>query len=337
MKYETKYKILYQILRQASQKRTKVPPLQAPLAGMTPSLAALDDASKLKPKEWSTGEPGEDTPRMFSTIDGHLTPTAPVYEDMRTDTTVTVTPGESLSDLPAAVGGMEERENIQQTNDEERDPTSNVVPPAAEIPETSPKVINERSNQEGSSGRNEITRETSREDALAATRHFFNTVNERRNIPEGPVMTATGVSQTDTPPVSHNPIATEPAEPETTSPQTYLPNGLPPRPTATATCRPRTWVQHISEGQIEEHSREGDESLESEPLEPLVLEGLPDELGPEWRVLHPFEILGVRFPTDDTPPNHRGLAESDALVELIQMVEYLEDAPSWGQRRFYPP
>ena len=127
-------------------------------------------------------------------------------------------------------------------------------------------------------------------------------------------MTATGVSQIDTPPVSHDPIETEPAEPGTTSPRTYLPNGSPPRPTATATCRPQTWVQCISEGQIEEHSREDEDSLESEPLEPLVLEGLPDELGPEWRVLHPFEILGVRFPTDDTPPNHRRLAENDALV-----------------------
>ena len=146
--------------------------------GMTPSLAALDDASALKQKEWSRGEPGEDTPWMYSTIDGHLTPTAPVYEDMRTDTTLNVTPEESLGDLPAAVGGMEERENTQQTNDEERDPISNVAPPAADIPETSPKVINERSIQEGSSRRNEITRETSREDALAATRHFFNTVNE---------------------------------------------------------------------------------------------------------------------------------------------------------------
>ena len=67
------------------------------------------------------------------------------------------------------------------------------------------------------------------------------------------------------------------------------------------------------------------------------MEGLPDELGPEWRVLHPFEIPGVRFPTDDTPPNHRRLAESDALVKLIQMAEYLEDAPSWGHRRFYLP
>ena len=266
-----------------------------------------------------------------------MTPTAPVYEDMKTDIPLNVTPEESFGGLPAAVGGMKKRENTQQTNDEERDPISNVAPPAAEIPETSPKVINERSIQEGSSRRNEITRETSREDALTATRHFFNTVYERRNVPEVPVMTATGVSQIETPPVSHDPIETEPAEPGTMSPQTYLPNGSPPRPTATATCRPQTWEQCISEGQIEEHSGEDEDSVESAPLERIVLEGLPDELGPEWRFLHPFEILGVRFPTDDTPPSHRRLAESDALVEIIQMAEYLEDAPSWGQRRFYPP
>ena len=94
----------------------------------------------------------------------------------------------------------------------------NVAPPAAEISETSLKVINERAIQEGSSRRNEITRETCREDALTATRHFFNTVNERRNVPEVPVMTTTGVSQIDTPPVSQDPIATEPTEPGTTSP-----------------------------------------------------------------------------------------------------------------------
>ena len=67
------------------------------------------------------------------------------------------------------------------------------------------------------------------------------------------------------------------------------------------------------------------------------MEGLPDELGPEWRVLHPFEIPGVRNPMEDTPPTHRRLAENDTLVELIQTAEYLEDAPSWEQRRFYPP
>ena len=96
---------------------------------------------------------------MYSSIDGHLTPTAPVYEDMRTDMTLNVTTEESPSDLPAAVGSMEERENIYQTNDEEREPTSNVAPPAAGVPETSPKEINVRFNQESSSRRNTITRE----------------------------------------------------------------------------------------------------------------------------------------------------------------------------------
>ena len=185
---------------------------------MTPSLAALDDAPALKQKEWSRGEPGEDTLWMFTTIGGHLTPTAPVYGDMRADITLNVTTEEPLSDLPAAMRNIEDRENIHQTNDEERDPTPNAAPPATEVPETSPKVINVRSHQESSSGRNAITRETSREDALAATGLFFNTMNERRNVPEVPIMTSTGIFHTDTPPVSPDPIATEPTEPGTTSP-----------------------------------------------------------------------------------------------------------------------
>ena len=66
-------------------------------------------------------------------------------------------------------------------------------------------------------------------------------------------------------------------------------------------------------------------------------EGVPENLGHEWRVLHPFEIPGIRFPTDNTPPNQRRLAEN-VLVELIQITEYLEDTPMWGQRdyQFYP-
>ena len=100
------------------------------------------------------------------------------------------------------------------------------------------------------------------------------------------------------------------------------------------------WVQCVSEGQINEPTREGDDSGESNPPEPYVLvEGLPDELDHEWRILHPFEIPGVRFPTDTTPPNQRRLAENDALVVLIQITEYLKDMPTWGQRdyRLYPP
>ena len=182
---------------------------------MTPSLATLDDATALKQKAWSRGEPGEDTFWMFTTIGGHLTLTAPVYGDMRTDVMLNVTPEEPLNDLPAAVGGIEERNMTQQTHGDARGPTPNVVPPSTEVPETSPKVINVRSDQESPSRRNTITRETSREDALAATRFFFNTVNERRNIPEVLVMSTTGVSQIDTFLVPPDPIETEPAEPGT--------------------------------------------------------------------------------------------------------------------------
>ena len=63
----------------------------------------------------------------------------------------------------------------------------------------------------------------------------------------------------------------------------------------------------------------------------LVEEEVPENLGHEWRVLHPFELHGVRFPMHTTPPNQRRLAENDALVELIQTTEYLEGIPMWGQ------
>ena len=96
---------------------------------MTPSLVALEDASALKHKEWNRGEPGEDTPQMYSTIDGKLTPTAPVYEDMRTETPLNVMPEESLGGLPATMGGMEENNVTQQLSDDARGPVSNVVHP----------------------------------------------------------------------------------------------------------------------------------------------------------------------------------------------------------------
>ena len=147
-------------------------------------------------------------------------------------------------------------------------------------------------------------------------------------------MSVSQVSQTDTPPVMSVPDETE--RPEPSPVRTFPPSGMPPRPIATATLRPRMLEQRLSEGQIETQSQDDVSSEENDTLEPLVIEGLPDELGPEWRILHPFEIPGVRNPTEDTPPTHRRLAENDTLVELIQKAEYLEDAPSWEQRRFYP-
>ena len=87
-------------------------------------------------------------------------------------------------------------------------------------------------------------------------------------------------------------------------------------------------------GQINEPTQEDMHSTESSATETSVLaERVPEELGQEWRILHPFEIPGVRFPTYATPPNQRRLAENDALVELLQTTKYLEDHTYMGTER----
>ena len=116
-KYEYKYRILYQMLQQANRQmgQTRLLSIQEPTSGITPSLAALDDAQALRRKEWKRGEPGEDMPRQYSTMSRHLTPAQPKHEDMRMDSTLNVTPEGSLSDLLAAVGGVEESRREQET------------------------------------------------------------------------------------------------------------------------------------------------------------------------------------------------------------------------------
>ena len=74
----------------------------------------------------------------------------------------------------------------------------------------------------------------------------------------------------------------------------------------------------------------GESDLHEPPLPSE--EEIPENLGHECGFLHPFELPGVRHPTDTTPPNQRRLAEHDALAQLIQTTEYLEDIPMWGQR-----
>ena len=95
-KYESKYRILYKILQQVSEELTRLLPPEEPTSEITPSLAALDDVPALKQKEWRRGEPHEDIPQQYSTVSGHLTPTLPRYEDMRMNSTLSVTPEGSL-------------------------------------------------------------------------------------------------------------------------------------------------------------------------------------------------------------------------------------------------
>ena len=92
------------------------------------------------------------------------------------------------------------------------------MPPTTEIPETNLKVITGSSAQVVPFRRVEITRESSREDAIAVTRHFFTTVDEKRKTTELPVVTTTDVSQMNVPTVPHVLIETEPPKPETANP-----------------------------------------------------------------------------------------------------------------------
>ena len=128
---------------------------------------ALEDASTLKGKEWNRGEPHIETPLMYSTRDGRLTPTAPTYEDMRIETSLSVTPEESSAGLSAAVGGIESEQVSQQPSTNAERLVTNVAPPSSI--ETRPKVVSESSNQDVLPGRHLMTREASREDALVAT------------------------------------------------------------------------------------------------------------------------------------------------------------------------
>ena len=158
-------------------------------------------------------------------------------------------------------------------------------------------------------------------------------VHERDNIEVPDVLTttvATTAASTTTPP-----ITVDVELRGTSSPRISLPEGSPSHSTVTATCRPRPWMQQLTEGQTNETRREDVSSSESNTsIVETLPEDIPDELGHEWRVLHLFDLPGVRFPTDTMAPNQRRLAENDALVELIQTTEYLDDVPTWGQRDY---
>ena len=277
------------MLQQANKPKgqTSLLSAQQSITGITPPLAALDNAKALRRKEWKRSEPGEDMPRQYSTVGGHLTPTPTRHEDMRMDSTLNVTPEGSLGDLLAAMGDVEEaREETLQVSGErlqDRNPSTNAMTLTEETPNTLLKVVPGRNlSQEESPSRIQRPRKASTEDAIASTRQFFTSVNGQNRVTtmELPIETSADASGGNTmnlniPVTSATPIVTEV---ETKSTRTSLSNGSPSRPTATATCRLQTWVQHVLEGQINEPSQECTGSAESSLSEPY-LQGIPEELG----------------------------------------------------------
>ena len=266
---------------------------------------------------------------------------------MRLEPTLNVTLEESLTGIPTVV----RREIGEQALERETLGMSSETV-YMDIPSTQVKTIPKDTERSTTlSG----TKEASQAEVLASTRQFFATIDQRNtNIPAGDQRTPTEVCVRDNVEVPKVPTTTvvtttisTPTSPNivdislrgTKSPWISLPERTVPCPTVTATCRPRMWMQQLTEGQTAEPRRERGSSNESlETMEETIPGEIPDELGHEWRVLHPFDLPGVRFPTDTTPSNQRRLVENDALVELIQMTEYLDDVPTWGHRGYqlYP-
>ena len=194
-KYESKYRFLYQMLQQANKQTSQAGVLYAQdlISEITPSLAALDNAQVLRRREWRRGEPGEDIPRQYSTLCGHLSPTQPRHEDMRMDSTLNVTPEGSLSDLPAATGGdagFRKEQHAQEAPVTERgtQPSTTMLGLTEETPYTSVKAMQRRNSDEQRTGQVDPprrilrTREASQEDALALARLFFASVNGKNQV-----------------------------------------------------------------------------------------------------------------------------------------------------------
>ena len=169
-KYESKCRILYQMLQQANRQtdNTSVPYTQEPTPNITSSLAALDDAQALIRKEWRRGEPGEDIPRQYSTLCGHLTPTQPRHEDIRIDSTLNVILEGSLSNIPAPsrwnvnLTEAQQMLKVPKTEMVSTQPSATLPDQAEGTPYTSVKVTSERASDKQRTRQTDIPRRVQR-------------------------------------------------------------------------------------------------------------------------------------------------------------------------------
>ena len=133
-----------------------------------------------------------------------------------------------------------------------------------EIPNTRAKTIHKSPTSEVPKSL-QGTKEASRAEALASTQQFFAAVDRKNvNVPARNQLTSIGVHEREnievldvltttvatTAASTTTPATTVDVELRgTSSPRISLPTGSPSCPTVTATCRPRTWMQQLTEGQ----------------------------------------------------------------------------------------
>ena len=190
---------------------------------------------------------------------------------MRLDSTLNGTPEGSLNDILTASRGnvdLTEAQQMLETPEQEivgNCPSATMSEGAVETPYTCVKVLSDRTSDEQISRstdtprRVQHMREASQEDTLVSARHFFAPGNGQGQaisigtLEEVPITTTGGATiatctLTTTSTVLCTSTTTTAAGIGMGSPNPFLSNGSPSRPNVTATCRPQTWVQRISEG-----------------------------------------------------------------------------------------
>ena len=176
-----------------------------------------------------------------------------------------------------------------------------------------------------------ITREESRQDALETVRQMI-----------GSTPSSTVLPMSNNTSVTHEPCVNTPNNVNTSVNEvgprvsgSYLDSGMTdittPIGMATPIAPDLVWPGHPDLQGTNLFPRDDDPTT-------ISAGGLdPEE---RWKIHHPYDIPGVRRPTMDTPDNLRRLAESEALVESLQTMEYLTEFPTLEERRdfrHFPP
>ena len=194
---------------------------------------------------------------------------------MDLEQSLNITPEGSLRDIPTVI----KRDTLGVSTE-----TAYMEFPTTHV-ETTPKESTVPKSLPG-------TKKASRAEVLASMRQFFATIDHRHI--DAPAVNQTTVdevqardqselaevSTTNVVPTTTT-FATPPITTDMTlisSPRVSLLEGSSSHPTVTATCRPRTWMQQLTEGQISEPRERENTPSDSSVIETLS-EAIPDELG----------------------------------------------------------